>query len=109
MQEIAFSVNRPFCRFIYSLFQMNAKLKNFQRLISGTVVELELVRQHRDSLQNQLSRMEQAEHVAGGDAASNAGTLPPSSMAGGPGSSRMMIHDDVEKKTNLGKITCFLY
>ena len=78
---------------------MNAKLKNFQRLISGTVVELELVRQHRDSLQNQLSRMEQAEHLAGGDAASN----PPSSMAGGPGSSRMMTHEEVEKKTSLGE------
>ena len=85
---------------------MNAKLKNFQRLISGTVVELELVRQHRDTLQSQLSRMEQAEHLAGGDAASNAGTLPPSSMAGGPGSSRMMTHEEAEKKTSLGE--CFI-
>ena len=82
---------------------MNAKLKNFQRLISGTVVELELVRQHRESLQSELSRMEQAENMVAGDAASNAGTLPPSSMAGGPGSSRMMIHDEAEKKTNTGK------
>lgn len=43
--------------------------------------------------------MEQAENVGAGDAASNAGTLPPSSMAGGPGSSRMMTHDEVDKKT----------
>ncbi|XP_076812117.1 uncharacterized protein LOC143459041 [Clavelina lepadiformis] len=82
--------------------EMNSKLKNFQRLISGAVVELELVRQHRDSLQSQLTQMEQAENLAAGDAASNAGTLPPSSMAGGPGSSRMMTRDDTDKKTSIG-------
>nr|XP_002121447.1 uncharacterized protein LOC100177030 [Ciona intestinalis] len=80
--------------------EMTARLRNFQRLISGSVVELELVRQHRDSLQSQLSQMEQAENMAAGDAGSNAGTLPPSSMAGGPGSSRMMTHDQIGKKTS---------
>lgn len=82
---------------------MSSKLKNFQRLISSAVIELELVRQHRDALQSQLSQMEQAENLAPGDTASNAGTLPPSSMAGGPGSSRMMTHDDTGKKTSTGR------
>ena len=82
---------------------MKIKLRNFQRLISGIESELELVRQHRDTLQSQLSRMEQAENMAAGDAASNAGTLAPSSMAGGPGSSHMMVHEEVDKKTSIGE------
>lgn len=83
---------------------MSARQNNFQRLISGMVVELELIRQHREALQSELSQLEQVEMgaraVADGDQdpESTAGTIPPSSMAGGrPGSSRMMLFDDGKK------------
>nr|XP_039262951.1 uncharacterized protein LOC120338989 [Styela clava] len=81
--------------------EMTARKQNFQRLVSGMVVELELIRAHREALQSELTQLEQVEMgaraVADGDGSVGGGTIVPSSMAGRPGSSRMMLFDDNKK------------
>lgn len=82
--------------------EMAIKQQNFQRVISGMVVELELIRTHREALQNELNQLEQVElgarAVPDGDGSIGGGTMVPSSMAGGrPGSSRMLMLDEGKK------------